>query len=618
MVQKSVKFPMKIKYMLRNTCVTPMKSRTHMRFQLLSVVSLTAALAVPVAHAQAQLSQAVPQVRPVPPRERPALPAVDLTPQLMNKLLLAEIALQRGQAEVGVRALLDVARETNDVRVAQRATETAWNARMTREALEAAGLWLKADPESPQARKVMVALIVGQEKLTDVREPLARWLAADAANVSQVFPQIAQLLARNQDKKAVFELLRDVGKPYNNVPEVRLAVAQAAWAANDVDASLAESRAALKLKPELELAALFQAQALQKKSNGEAITFLGDYLKAYPKARDVRLAYARVLAADKRQAAAREQFELLYAEAPKNADLAMAVASLAAQTNDLDAAEKYLKAALDAGHKEPDQIWMMLGQISEDRKNFDEALRWYGGITSGDRFMIAQARYANVLYKQGKLDEARKHLQSVSPRNAAQAIQLVQAEANLLREAQQYQVAYDLLGKTLEGAPESVDLLYDQAMIADKVDRVDVLERNLRKVIELQPEHAHAHNALGYTLAERNLRLPEAKKLIERALQLSPQDGYIVDSLGWVLYRMGNYREAIAQLRRAYELRPEAEVGAHLGEVLWVDGKQDEARKVWADMLKEGPTNDTLLNTLKRFAPAMLPASASVSPTVAK
>ena len=593
-----------------------------MRFHTTSIV---AAFALPLLlavqstpYAQGQLSQAVPQVRPVPPRERPALPAVDLTPQLMNKLLLAEIALQRGQAEVGVRALLDVARETNDVRVAQRATEVAWNARMTREALEAAGLWLKADPESPQARKVMVALIVGQEKLTDVREPLARWLAADAANVSQMFPQIAQLLARNQDKKAVFELLRDVGKPYNNVPEVRLTVAQAAWAANDVDESLAESRAALKLKPELELAALFQAQALQKKSNGEAITFLGDYLKTYPKARDVRLAYARVLAADKRQAAAREQFELLYAEAPKNADLAMAVATLAAQTNDLDAAEKYLKAALDAGHKEPDSIWMMLGQVNEDRKNYDEALRWYGGVTSGDRFVIAQGRYANVLYKQGKLDEARKHLQSVAPRNAAQAIQLVQAEANLLREAQQYQVAYDLLGKTLEGAPESVDLLYDQAMIADKVDRVDVLERNLRKVIELQPEHAHAHNALGYTLADRNLRLPEAKKLIERALQLSPQDGYIIDSLGWVLYRMGNHREAIAQLRRAYELRPEAEVGAHLGEVLWVDGKQDEARKVWADMLKEGPASDTLLNTVKRFAPAMLPVSTSVSPSVAK
>ena len=227
---------------------------------------------------------------------------------------------------------------------------------------------------------------------------------------------------------------------------------------------------------------------------------------------------------------------------------------------------------------------------------------------SGERYLSAQGRYAAVLLKQGKVAEARKHLQSIKPRDEAQRIQLVQAEANLLREAQAFGDAYDLLGKTLEGTPDSVDLLYDQAMIAEKIDRVDVMERNLRKVIEIQPDHAHAYNALGYSLADRNLRLPEARKLIEKALELSPQDGYIVDSLGWVLFRLGQTREAVVQLRRAFEMRPEAEVGAHLGEVLWADGKRDEARKVWSDFLKENPLNDTLQSTLKRLAPALLPA----------
>ena len=214
-----------------------------------------------------------------------------------------------------------------------------------------------------------------------------------------------------------------------------------------------------------------------------------------------------------------------------------------------------------------------------------------------------------MLQKQGKLAEARKHLQGIAPRDDAQRMQLVQAEANLLREAQAYGDAFDLLGKSLEGAPESVDLLYDQAMIAEKLDKIDVLERNLRKVIQLQPEHAHAYNALGYTLADRNQRLPEARKLIEKALELSPQDGYIIDSLGWVLYRMGLTGEAVVQLRRAFDLRPEAEVGAHLGEVLWADGKRDEAQKIWARFLKDVPLNDTLQATLKRLAPALLPAS---------
>jgi len=206
------------------------------------------------------------------------------------------------------------------------------------------------------------------------------------------------------------------------------------------------------------------------------------------------------------------------------------------------------------------------------------------------------------------MDEARKYLQTITPRDDGQRIQLVQAEANLLREAQAYKDAYDLLGKSLEGAPDSVDLLYDQAMIAEKLDRVDVLERNLRRVVELQPDHAHAYNALGYTFADRNVRLPEARKLIEKALELAPQDGYIIDSLGWVLFRMGQTGEAVVQLRRAFEMRPEAEVGAHLGEVLWADGKRDEAQKIWSNLLKQSPENDTLQSTVKRFAPALLPA----------
>jgi tetratricopeptide (TPR) repeat protein len=224
--------------------------------------------------------------------------------------------------------------------------------------------------------------------------------------------------------------------------------------------------------------------------------------------------------------------------------------------------------------------------------------------------MGAQARYSGVLVKQGKMDEARKHLQSITPRNDAQRIQLVQAEANLLRESQAYQDAYNLLGKSLEGAPDSVDLLYDQAMIAEKIERFDVLERNLRRVVELQPDHAHAYNALGYTLADRNQRLPEARKLIEKALELAPQDAYIIDSLGWVLFRMGNTAEAVKTLRRAFALRQDAEVGAHLGEVLWADGKRDEAQKIWSDLLKGHPANETLRGTLKRLAPSLLPAAA--------
>lgn len=542
------------------------------------------------------------------PRPAPQLPAVDLSPELLYKFMMAEIALQRDQPQVAVETMLEVARETNDPRIAQRATEMALNARLFKPALEAASLWLKGDPQSPRARQVVATLLANQEDLTEARAPLERLLAADKANIGPNFLQLGQLLTRQKDKPAVYDLLRALARPYSRVAEVRLAVAQAAWNANNTDAALAESRAALDLKADLELAALFHAQLLQRRSVPEAIKFLGDYVERQPQARDARLNYARLLAGEKRTAESRKQFEVLIQQSPKDPDVAMAVGLMAMQANDRDAAEKYFQSALAAGHKTPDTIWLMLGQIHEDRKNYDEALKWYAGVSGGEQYMTAQARYAGVLQKQGKLAQARGHLQSIQPRNNAQRIQLVQAEAGLLREAQDYAGAYDLLGKTLEAAPDSVDLLYDHAMIAEKLDRLDVLERNLRKIIEVQPDHAHAYNALGYTLADRNMRLPEARKLIEKAIELSPQDGYIIDSLGWVLFRMGEIRDAIAQLRRAYELRPEAEVGAHLGEVLWVDGKRDEAMKIWSDMLKESPDNDTLRGTLKRLAPQLLPA----------
>lgn len=541
------------------------------------------------------------------PRGGAAQPPTELSPELLYKFMMAEIAMQRGQPQAAVQTMLEVAQETGDPRIAQRATEMALNARMHKEALQASSLWLKADPQSQRARQVTAALLVTQEDLVTARGPLEQWLASNPAEIAQNFLQLGQLLSRHKDKNAVYELMRALAAPYPKVAEVRLALAQSASNANKADAALAESRAALDLKPELELAALFHAQALQRRSNADALKFLGGYVERQPQAKDARLNYARLLAGDKRQAEARKQFELLLQQSPKDPEIAMAVALMAMQSGDRDAAEKYFQSALAAGHKAPDTIWMMLGQINEDRKQYDEALKYYGGITSGEQYMNAQSRYATVLSKQGKLKEARSHLQSIQPRDNAQRLQLVQAEANLLREANDYAGAYDLLGKTLEGAPDSVDLLYDQAMVAEKLDRVDVLERNLRKIIDIQPDHAHAYNALGYTLADRNTRLPEARKLIEKALELSPQDGYIIDSLGWVLFRMGELREAIVQLRRAFELRPEAEVGAHLGEALWVDGKRDEATKIWSDLLKESPDNDTLRGTLKRLAPKLLP-----------
>jgi Flp pilus assembly protein TadD len=286
---------------------------------------------------------------------------------------------------------------------------------------------------------------------------------------------------------------------------------------------------------------------------------------------------------------------------PQNPDVIYAVGLLAYQLKDYGAAEDYMKRVLGLNYRDPEGVRYVLGQIAEDQKQWPRAIEWYESIQSGDHVMPARMRTANALAKQGKLDEARAYLKRVAADNPEDAVQATVAEAQLLRDAQRHKDAFALLSEALDKQPEQPELLYDLALTAEKLERFDLLEQHLRKLIEVKPDHAHAYNALGYSFAERNTRLPEARKLIEKALELAPEDYFIIDSLGWVLYREGDLKGAARELRRAYSGRPDAEIGAHLGEVLWMLGERDEARRIWDESLKAGPENETLLKTIKRL-----------------
>ncbi len=550
----------------------------------------------------AQAPAPKPRVVVRPPAKPRVLPNLDLSQAILFKMLLAEIALQRGQVNVAVQSLLEAARETKDPRIAQRATEVAWNARFIRVALETAGIWLAAEPDSMQARQALAALLVNEARLAEAQPHLAQSLAADPQNVGANFLQLQTLLARHPDKAAVVQLTQNLAKPYPQLPEAHYSIAQAASNADQNVLALAEVRAALALRPEWEQAAIMQGQLLQRTSNAAALAYYQEYLKRHPRAMDVRLNHARLLVTDQKYTEARSEFQALMKEFPDNPDVALAVGLLSLQLHDYDVAEAQLMRALETNYKDPDAVRLYLGQANEQRKRFDEALRWYGSIEGGEQYVPARSHYAAILAKQGKLDAARKYLQEAG-QNAQQRVQFTQAEAQLLREANDFRGAYDVLGQALEKNPQSLELLYDHAMAAEKIDRIDVLESNLRQVIKIKPDHAHAYNALGYTLADRNTRLQEAYALIEQALKIAPEDPFIMDSMGWVLYRMAQHDAALVFLKRAFELRPDAEIAAHIGEVLWAAGRPDEARKIWDSALKLSPANEVLLATVKKFSP---------------
>src|SRR5262245_2461551 len=529
------------------------------------------------------------------------LPNVELSRELVYEFLVAEIAGQRGNLTLAAQAYADLAKRTRDPRVAERATEMSLYARMPEAAIDSAKVWAETSPTSTRALGTASSLLIRANRLDEAQPYLEKILATQSTSRGDGFLQLNGLLANNPDKATNLRVVQRLAQSYPELAQAHFAVAQAAAGAGEDELALKEIREAGRLQPDWELAVLFEASLLQKGSNAAAADRLVSYLKTHPKSREVRLAYARTLVADKNYPDARGQFEQLLKDHPGNTDVVFAVAVLSMQLEDWPGAESNLKRLLDLGYADRNSVRFYLGQVTEEQKRFPEALQWYGEVTRSEQFMPAQIRTAQVMSKQGNLDGARKYLQNVSATNNDQRAQLIIAEAQLLRDANRPKEAFDVVERGLDKLPDNAELLYDHAMLAEKLDRMDILESSLRKVITLKPDHAHAYNALGYSLADRNVRLDEAKGLIDQALKLAPDDSYIIDSLGWVLYRQGKNEEALKELQRAYAGRPDAEIAAHLGEVLWVAGRRAEAQKVWDEALTKTPSNDVLIKTVQKF-----------------
>jgi tetratricopeptide (TPR) repeat protein len=531
----------------------------------------------------------------------PELPAQELTRQLLYEHLLAETAVHREEYALAAQLYVDLARKTRDPRIARRATSVAVHARQAALAVEAATLWLQAEPGSAAARQTLASILISSGELPDVGPHIEVLLAANPEQTAQVFLQMNNLLAHHADKVAVAKLVDELAAAHPKVAEGQLAAAQAYWNAGQYDASLVAVRKALELRPGWELAALFQVQVLQRRSNAEAIAYCRTYLRSNPESRDMRLNLVRLLVAEHRSDEARLEVETLAKAHNDNPDVMLTLGLLAVQMSEWQLADTLLRRALELNAGGPDTVRFYLGQVNEERKNPDEALRWYRQVTAGEQFIPAQGRIAGIMAKQGKLADARAMLQAIQPESIQQQVQLTHADAAILREAGAYKEAFDLLAQAVEKLPNEPDLIYDYAMAAEKVDRLDVLETNLRKLIELRPDHAHAYNALGYTLADRTDRLKEAYELIDRALKLAPEDPFIQDSMGWVLYRLGRTEEARQYLEKAFKRRPDPEIAAHLGEVLWSEGRRDEAQRVWRTTLEQNPGNESLQAVIKKF-----------------
>ncbi|MFC5495977.1 tetratricopeptide repeat protein [Caenimonas terrae] len=542
----------------------------------------------------------------------------DTTPTALNaelfyQLLLGEIDVVGAEPGAGYSLILDAARKTNDPALYQRAVDIAFQARSGDAALQAAQAWKQAQPQSREANRYVLQILVALNRVADTASILKNDIAlASPGDRPAVIAGIPRLFARVSDKKLAASVVEQALADSLAIP----ALAPAAWtsigrmrlAAADTSGALDAARKAQELNPAAEGPALLALEMMDPKQP-LAEPIVRRYMEGKPLT-ELRMGYARALLDAQRYAEATMQLKKITAERPEFAEAWLVQGTLQLQDNQLEAAESSLKryvelaqshAAGDERNRGLAQAYLLLSQIAEKRKDYAGASAWLDRIENSQDLVAAQNRRASLLARQGKMAEARQLLRSIPERNPADARNKLLAEVGLLRDNKQYRAAYDLLAQAVLKQPNDSELLYEQAMLAEKLGNNADMERLLRQVIAAKPDYHPAYNALGYSLADRNIRLPEARQLIQKALDFAPGDPFISDSLGWVEFRMGNRSEALRILDTAYKARPDAEIAAHLGEVLWTSGQRDRAQAVWKEGLLLNSENETLQETLKRL-----------------
>ncbi|MCF8167740.1 MAG: tetratricopeptide repeat protein [Rhodoferax sp.] len=540
----------------------------------------------------------------------------NLDRDLFYELLVGELSARSGDSATGYALMLDAARKSNSPQVYQRAVELALGARSGVAALEAARAWSNAFPASADANRHLMHILIGLNRVSEIQEPIKRYLSQlPQPERMAALSTLPRLFARVADKKQLTQsveiaLAAELGNP---------ATGPTAWSTlgllhlqgGNSELALDAARRGLALNPQAEEPIYLALSAMNPKAPGAEAMVL-KYLSGVATP-EIRMTYVRQLLEAQRSADAYTQLQIMTRDAPTFADGWLVQGSLEFQNQQMARAEASLNAFIalnPAATAAPApqelargvvQAYLLLAQIAEQTRRFELAQTYLNQIDNPKDALRVATRRASILARQGKLDEARATIQRVPETQSDEARGKINAEVNLLRDNKQYLTAYQLLTAAIERYPQDHDLLYEQAMVAERLGKTDEMEQLLKRLIVAKPDNHHAYNALGFSLADRNVRLDEAYQLIVKALELAPNDPFIVDSLAWVEFRRGKKEDALRLLRSAFQTRPDAEIAAHLGEVLWTLGQRDEALALWKRAAEINPDNETLLETTKRL-----------------
>ncbi|MFO1339963.1 MAG: tetratricopeptide repeat protein [Burkholderiaceae bacterium] len=541
---------------------------------------------------------------------------------LFLQLLVGEIEAGNGHQGGAYELVLDAARRSRDEGLFQRAIDLAVQARSGDKALAAVKAWRSARPESASALRMQLQLLVALDRPGELAEPVRTLIEKlPPAERGATIASLPRFMASLADKARAYSVCEQALAPFAQAEATRTAVRTAlgrlALAADQPDAAFSQARKALAEDPSAPGPVLLAMELMPKQAAAE--TLVQGYLARPDALPPVRLAYARTLDQQQRIGEAAVQLRRMLADQPEQGAAWLSLGAYLVDLHEPDEAIRALERFLAlpptetrdepaADGDEPDRgrgmtelAYLLLAQASEQRGDDKGAGQWLDRIEPARVDMAALSRRASLLARAGKLDQARALVRDGAARDQPDARTRLLAEAQVLRDQHRYAESYELLLGGVRKDPDDTTLMYELAMVADRLNRYDDMEALLRRVIALKPEDHQAHNALGYSLADRNVRLNEALGLVQRAVSLAPHDPFIIDSLGWVEYRLGHNDEAIKLLRRSLLARPHVEVAAHLGEVLWATGQRDEALRIWREGREREADNDVLQETLARL-----------------
>ena len=532
----------------------------------------------------------------------PNLPAQisEANAEFVYKFLLAEIALQRNDPNAAGHLYLDLAKLTKNSLLAQNAAQLGSMVRNGRLALDAADVWSKLDPKSADAQKVLAEMYIASGNLAKAR-PIVKKILESEESKGDGFLYLNNILSRVENKTNALRFIVDIAKPYPNMVEAHFAVAHTAHMAGNETIRDRELKIVDSLDPKWETSILFKGAILFQQDPNQAIDEYKKFINKNPKSNSVRLELAKALVQTEKYAEAKQHFEQLVNSPLASSDLSLTVALLALESGDDLVAEKYLKQALERKHPNPDQIYMYLARIYAQREDLANVLNWVEKISAGPMFVDSRIFAAQSIRAKNGVSDAINYLDQFKSLDRQEKLKFLQLKTSFLYNDNQSQQAINLMLLEEEKYNDSAEFYFDFGLLYEKNKDFESMEKHLKKAISLKPDYAIAYNALGYSYADRNIKLDDAKKYIEIALSIDSQNHYILDSMGWVHFRLGNYDIAYEFITKAYTIQEDPEIAAHLGEVLWKQGKQNEAISIWQSSLEKFPENLILIETKNRL-----------------